>query len=422
MGSSVSFSRVSRLDVSVADPEATLVFVTELEAGGQEIRKTLAGIDFHFYSFQAIEGLTYEFCAKKPGNVCMDEGAHQGVVFELWQGGKRLELSDDSGQVANIRWEAPASGTYFLVVRGDYPKDYPKKGKTSPISGPYTLHYDLACVLSFPTKSVSYDFQVRSPVDQKLPEAICADGLPSYELFLLMMMGHGGASGSASASASTAVELPLGLSYDAAERRISGTPTAVTAEQTYTFRATDDADQTAELDVTIEVTAAASVPTVTITAGTSRIEEDADAKFTIERTGDTSDALVVQVDVTESGAMFNGMPPETVEIEEGSLTGTLTVEIHDDDVDEDDSVVTAKITRKDDSPYALGDPSSASVTVEDNDGTPSLSVDASVSPGTCLTGETVTVSWEVSNEVGTVSVTVGGNAQDRQFGPDHLHE
>ncbi|MDE2752118.1 MAG: putative Ig domain-containing protein [Gemmatimonadota bacterium] len=386
VGSSVSFSRVSRLDVSAADPEATLVFVTELEAGGQEIRKTLAGIDFHFYSFQAIEGLTYEFCAKKPDNVCMDEGAHQGVVFELWQGKKRLELSDDSGQVANIRWEAPASGTYFLVVRGDYPKDYPKKGKTSPIIGPYTLHYDLACVLSFPTKSVSYDFQVGSPVDQKLPEAICADGLPSYELFLLLMMGHGGASGSgsasgsASASASTAVELPLGLSYDAAERRISGTPTAVTAEQTYTFRATDDADQTAELDVTIEVTAAASVPSVTITAGTSPIEEDADAKFTIRRTGDTSDALVVQVDVTESGAMFDGMPPETVEIEEGSLTGTLTVEIHDDDVDEADSVVTAEITSG--TGYTVGATATATVTVQDNDPDPPARYLLTLSPPT----------------------------------------
>ena len=225
-------------------PTAAIELAEALEAGTGTRTGTLAHSDHDIYPFQAVTGSTYAFCAEQdPQGRCRDEARDTGVVFELWQGSNKLVQSDQS----NFRWDATGSGTYFLVVRNDYPT-----GAALPSTGPYTLYYDVPCVPSFAIESLSYEFLVGIAVNQTLPAATgCGDPL-GYGLFLLEMMGHGGASG----SQGTMAQLPAGLSFNAANRKITGTPTTVTAAQTYTLRATDEADpdQTAELAVTIAVT------------------------------------------------------------------------------------------------------------------------------------------------------------------------
>ena len=52
--------------------------------------------------------------------------------------------------------------------------------------------------------------------------------------------------------------LPAGLTFDAAARTISGTPTAVHAAATYIYAATDDDDDTASIQFQVTVVAASS--------------------------------------------------------------------------------------------------------------------------------------------------------------------
>ena len=123
-----------RANIAIADPHATVTFGGALPVGTGRESGRLSGTHFQVYRFEAYRGVTYRFCSTKLAGECVNELSGSGVVLELWQGAERLRLSP----VANISWQAPAYGTYFLVVRGDY-----AEGASSPNSGPYTLHYEL---------------------------------------------------------------------------------------------------------------------------------------------------------------------------------------------------------------------------------------------------------------------------------------
>ena len=113
-------------------------------------------------------------------------------------------------------------------------------------------------------------------------------------------------------------------------------------------------------------------PAITIVAGTSPVTEGTSAVFTLSRAGSTTAALTVNVTVSETGGDMVAASNEgarTVAFLANSATATLSVATASDSVDEANSVVTATISADTGSPvsYSVGTPSSAMVTVQDND-------------------------------------------------------
>ena len=115
-----------------------------------------------------------------------------------------------------------------------------------------------------------------------------------------------------------------------------------------------------------------TLPAITIVAGTSPVTEGTSAVFTLSRAGSTTAALTVNVTVSETGGDMVAAADEgaeTVNFLANATTATLSVTTASDSVDEANSVVTATISADTGSPasYSVGTPSSAMVTVEDND-------------------------------------------------------
>ena len=115
---------------------------------------------------------------------------------------------------------------------------------------------------------------------------------------------------------------------------------------------------------------------VTIAAGTSPVTEGAEVMFTVTRATAATTHLSVTVGVTETQSMiFDGVPdsidsarwPNRVDILANATAATFGVVTDDDDADEADSVITATVNAG--NGYTAGTSGSASVTVEDNDGT-----------------------------------------------------
>ena len=116
----------------------------------------------------------------------------------------------------------------------------------------------------------------------------------------------------------------------------------------------------------------ANVPEISITAVSSPVIEGADATFTLERSGATTEALTVNVSVVESGNMLDSSVPDRVSFGATASSATLRVPTDDDGSEERDSVVTATVQADTGAParYTVGAAGSASVTVLDDDAPP----------------------------------------------------
>ena len=110
----------------------------------------------------------------------------------------------------------------------------------------------------------------------------------------------------------------------------------------------------------------ADVPKVTLSAASESAAEGDVLEFTLTRTGAVEAELAVNLDVSESGAMLSAFPAQWT-IPAGETSVTFTVATQDDETEEADSVITAAIA-EDAERYALGEPSTAAVTVADDDG------------------------------------------------------
>ncbi|MGI9251414.1 MAG: Ig-like domain-containing protein, partial [Pseudohongiellaceae bacterium] len=124
------------------------------------------------------------------------------------------------------------------------------------------------------------------------------------------------------------------------------------------------------------------IPAVNISADSGGVPEGTDATFTITADRGSGDrpALVVNVDVTDSGSFISGTPPDSVTINEGSNEAILTITTEDDTEDEPNGNITATIASGD--RYTLGTATTASIEVDDNDG-PNITInyDARVNAG-----------------------------------------
>ena len=142
--------------------------------------------------------------------------------------------------------------------------------------------------------------------------------------------------------------------------------------------------------------AATVLPEVTIAAGPGPVDEGTPATFTLSRTGATTAALTVTVGVTETGATISGSAPTSAEFTATDATATLTVETAGDALDEADSVITAAVTAA--SGYTVGTPSSAMVTVNDDDVRPA----APTGLGATADGQTaIDLRWTAPGAPGT---------------------
>ena len=214
--------------------------------------------------------------------------------------------------------------------------------------------------------------------------------------------------------------LPQGMTWTPATRTIAGTPTAVTAARTYTWKATDSEDETATLTFIIAV---AEIPTITLTVDDNSVDEgDGATTITVTATVDGTTRFVedktIEVSVAGSGTAtavdFAAVTDFDVEIAAGaaSQTGTFTLTPTDDALDEADETVTVSGS----SSGLTVNPATISLT--DNDASPTLSIDSpSVTEGdsgaknltftvtlSAASGRQVTVAWA---DAGTGTTTSG---------------
>ena len=179
---------------------------------------------------------------------------------------------------------------------------------------------------------------------------------------------------------------------------------------------------TAAARATSTYTGTAALPAITIAAGASPVTEGTSAVFTLSRTGSTTDALTVNVTVSEAGGDMVAASNEgarTVTFLANSTTVTLSIATASDSVAEANSVVTATISADTGSPasYSVGAPDSAMVTVRDDDSNitvPGAPTDLSASTG----GDTrINLSWTAPGDDGgspiigyKIEVSPDGNA------------
>ena len=152
------------------------------------------------------------------------------------------------------------------------------------------------------------------------------------------------------------------------------------------------------------------LPSISITAVSPSVTEGAVATFTLTATPAPAANLTVMVTVTEAGTFISGAAPTTVTIpSSGSVT--LTVPTTDDSTDEANGTITATVTAG--SGYTVGSPLTASVTVEDNDGTPDpaitiAAVSSSVTEGAAATFTLTATPAPAANLTVMVTVTETG--------------
>ncbi len=111
---------------------------------------------------------------------------------------------------------------------------------------------------------------------------------------------------------------------------------------------------------------------VTVAADEATVKEGEDAVFTLTRTGDASEELVVTFTVTGDVAVLTDAPPTETTFSANADSVRVALATDDDTTDEPPATLTLTVTDGDD--YYPGTTSDAEVTVEDNDGPPAVTL------------------------------------------------
>ena len=157
-------------------------------------------------------------------------------------------------------------------------------------------------------------------------------------------------------------------------------------------------DGTSTTTYVIDVTRAR--PEISISAVSAEVEEGHIVEFLVSRDAAASDALEVDVTLTESGALVPdaNLGARTVTIPVGTTSGTTTVSTYpDDDLWEPHSVVTAEIRSSDSFVIQTGE-GAASTQVKDND-FPEATTDIVVAPNPVSEGATVSAKLTVTTKM-----------------------
>ena len=124
--------------------------------------------------------------------------------------------------------------------------------------------------------------------------------------------------------------------------------------------------------------------TVTIARKSSapaQVVEGGEVRFTLTASSAPSANLTVNVGVTEAGTFLirsQHTPPSTITIAGGDTTADLILQTDNDAVDEANGTITAEVETG--TGYTVGSPSSASVTVQDNDVKLATPTDLTITP------------------------------------------
>ena len=144
------------------------------------------------------------------------------------------------------------------------------------------------------------------------------------------------------------------------------------------------------------------LPEVTIAARSTPVDEGSGAMFVLTRTGATTEALSVSVDVTETGSMISGTAPVSAVFEAEQATTVLAVPTVDDSLDKADSVVVATVTAGEGAAYEVGSDSSATVVVRDDDSVPGEPTNLMA---TAAGQAAIDLTWAEPGDTGTSAIT-----------------
>ena len=155
------------------------------------------------------------------------------------------------------------------------------------------------------------------------------------------------------------------------------------------------------------------LPQVTVTAGAATVSEaDGTVTFTLSRTGSTDSALTVLLTSARLGDYVSGAIPASVTIPAASSSTGVTLALVDDDVDEKDGFLILRVAAAPSGEYAVGSPSSATVTVTDDDELRVGRQTSNTAPGapTGLTAmasgaDTINLSWTAPTSDGGATIT-----------------
>ena len=151
---------------------------------------------------------------------------------------------------------------------------------------------------------------------------------------------------------------------------------------------------------------------VTVSSG-GDVTEGANAEFILTRDGVTTEALAVTFSVTGSGSVLSNDVPTSATIPADATTVTVALATEDDNTDEPNATLTLTLTDGD--AYDLGSDSTATLTVQDNDGTPALrAADAEASEDADLVFE-LTLNPASSQEVTVDYKITPGTAQAADY-------
>ena len=146
-----------------------------------------------------------------------------------------------------------------------------------------------------------------------------------------------------------------------------------TATITHTVAGADYGDNNVTAESVMVTVSEMVLPTVTIATGASPVTEGTAAAFTLTR-DDTTNGLTVNLTVTQNGEVFSAPAPSSgsVSFDAGVATAPFSVATDDDTIDEGEGTVTVEVAPDSAAPatYVLGTPATATVTVEDNDASP----------------------------------------------------
>ena len=167
------------------------------------------------------------------------------------------------------------------------------------------------------------------------------------------------------------------------------------------------------------------LPVVTVTSG-GDVTEGADAEFTLTRaSADTGAVLSVTFTVSDPGSALSDAAPTSATIPANATTVTVSLATEDDNTDEPDATLTLTLT--DGAAYDLGSDNAATLTVQDNDGTPALSAaDAAASEDADLVFEltlnpassgTVTVNYAITADTAQAADYTGATSGSVTFAP-----
>lgn len=183
--------------------------------------------------------------------------------------------------------------------------------------------------------------------------------------------------------------LPAGLSLDPSSGTISGTPSAAGSTD-FTIRATDNGGQTADQAFTLVIDAAPQNATVSFALASSSVTEnvaggsvDVLVRLSVPNSGTLSQAVSFTVSDSGNGSATSGVDYPTVNAQTrtfvaGSADGAttaVTVAITDENLFENNETIVLALSNVT-GPAVLGGASSHTLTITNDDPTPTLNLDA----------------------------------------------